>query len=98
MFSKWSSSSISLAMVTPSLVMVGAPQCLGDDDVAALGAQRHLYRVGQLVDAGFEAPAGGLVELELLRHYFFTLASTSRLDSTSRSSPSMVTSVPPYFE
>ena len=37
-----------------------------------------------------------------IRGYFFfppaILASTSRLDSTSRSSPSTLTSVPPYFE
>jgi hypothetical protein len=36
------SSSISLATVTPSLVTVGAPKLLVDDDVAALGAERDL--------------------------------------------------------
>ena len=37
MFSKWSSSSISLAMVTPSLVMVGAPQLLAMTTLRPLG-------------------------------------------------------------
>ena len=35
----------------------GAP-ALADHDVAALGAERHLDGVGQLVDAGLEAPTG----------------------------------------
>ena len=39
MFSNLSSSSISLATVTPSLVMRGAPKRLLDHDIAALRAQ-----------------------------------------------------------
>jgi hypothetical protein len=50
MFSNLFSSSISLATVTPSLVTWGA-EALLDDDVAALGAERDLHRVGEGVDA-----------------------------------------------
>jgi hypothetical protein len=53
MFSNLSSSSISLATVTPSLVMRGAPKL----DVAALGAERHLHRIGENVDAAQHAVA-----------------------------------------
>ena len=41
MFSNLSESSISLATVTPSLVMRGAPKLFSMHDVAALGAERH---------------------------------------------------------
>ena len=58
MFSNLSSSSISLATVTPSLVMRGAPKLLSMHDVAALGAERHLHRVGEDVDAAQHAVAG----------------------------------------
>ena len=51
MFSNLSSSSISLATVTPSLVMRGAPKLLLDDDVAALRTERDLDRIGENVDA-----------------------------------------------
>ncbi len=51
MFSNLSASSISLATVTPSLVMRGAPNDLLDDDVAALGAERDLHRIGEDLDA-----------------------------------------------
>ena len=40
-----------MATVTPSLVMVGRAELLVEDDVAALGAEGDLDRVGQLVDA-----------------------------------------------
>ena len=46
-----SSSSISLATVTPSLVIVGRAVALLDDDVAALGTEGDLHRVGEGVDA-----------------------------------------------
>ena len=71
---------------------------LADHDIAPFGPERHLDRVSQLVDAGLEPPARPFVEMQLLSHYFFTLASTSRLLRTSRSSPSTATSVPPYLE
>ena len=57
MFSNLSSSSISLATVTPSLVMRGRAEALLDDDVAALGAERHLHRVGENIDAAQHAIA-----------------------------------------
>ena len=55
-------------------------ELLVEDDVAALGAQRHLDGVGELVDARFEATTGVVVELEDLGHgpAYFTTASTSR--------------------
>ena len=42
------------------------PELLVEDDVAALGADRHPDRVGEAVDASLERPTGGLVEDELL--------------------------------
>src|SRR5206468_5694475 len=72
-------------------------ELLLDHHVAALGAQRDLDHVGQAVDARLEPAARALVELELLRHYFFaTLASTSRLVRMRTSSPFNTYSVPPY--
>ena len=66
MFSYLSSSSISLATVTPSLVTVGEPKRLLEDDVAALGAERHLDGPGQLADAAPHRLAGFLIERDLL--------------------------------
>ncbi len=57
MFSNLSSSSISFATVTPSLVMRGAPNALVEHDVAALGAERHPHRIGEDVDAAQHAVA-----------------------------------------
>ena len=51
MFSNLSASSISFATVTPSLVMRGAPKLFSMHDVAALGTERHLHRIGEDVDA-----------------------------------------------
>ena len=47
MFSNLSASSISLATVTPSLVIRGRAEALLEHDVAALRAQCHLHRVGE---------------------------------------------------
>jgi hypothetical protein len=52
MFSKRSSSSISLATETPSLVMVGAPKLFSMHHVTAFRAQGRFYCVSQDVDAG----------------------------------------------
>ncbi len=46
----------------------GGAELLVDDDVAALGADRHLHRVGKLVDAALKGATGVLVELQDLRH------------------------------
>lgn len=46
----------------------GGTELLVDDDVAALGADRHLHRVGKLVDAALKGATGVLVELQDLRH------------------------------
>ena len=68
MFGNGSSSSISLAMVTPSLVIVGGAELLVEDDVAALGAEGDLHRVGEGVDAVLHGGAGFLIEEQLLCH------------------------------
>ena len=52
----------------------GAP-LLVEDDVAALGAERHLDGVGELVDAALEGAAGVLVELQDLGHLSMLLLS-----------------------
>src|SRR5215203_1843702 len=46
----------------------GGTPLLVDDDVAAARAERHLHRVGELVDAALEGLAGRVVELEGLHH------------------------------
>ena len=67
-FSKGSSSSISLAIETPSLVIVGAPHFFSKHDVAALRAEGDAYRVGELVHARLERPTGLLVKGDQLGH------------------------------
>ena len=57
-----------MATVTPSLVTVGEPKRLLDDDVAALGAERHLDGPGELADAAPHRFAGFLVERNHLGH------------------------------
>ena len=85
--------------------VVGDGRCaelLVEHDVATLRAECDLDRVGQLVDAGLEGAARLLVELQELGHasaaHLPITASTSRPVRISRSSPSTVISVPPYFE
>ena len=51
MFSSAFASSISLATVTPSLVMVGEPNFFSMTTLRPFGPKRHLHRVGQNVDA-----------------------------------------------
>ena len=46
----------------------GRAPLLVEDDVAALGAERHLDGVGERVDAALQRAAGVLVELKNLRH------------------------------
>jgi hypothetical protein len=58
MFSNLSSSSISLATVTPSLVMRGAPNDLSMTTLRPFGPERHLDGVGEDVDAAQHALAG----------------------------------------
>ena len=66
-FSHGSSSSISLAMETPSLVMVGAPNALPMTTLRPRGAQRHLHGVGQPVHSAFEAAPRALIKRDHLR-------------------------------
>ena len=58
MFSNLSASSISLATVTPSLVVRGAPKLLSITTLRPLGPERHLHGVGQDVDAAKHLLAG----------------------------------------
>jgi len=51
LFSSGSLSSISLATVTPSLVMFGPPNFFSRNYVAALGAKGDFHGVGELIDA-----------------------------------------------
>ena len=51
MFSSGSCSSISFATVTPSLVMIGAPNFFSITALRPFGPERDLHGVGQNVDA-----------------------------------------------
>ena len=103
MFSNGSSSSTSRAMVTPSLVMVGAPNFLSMTTLRPLGPSVTLTVSASLVTPASRPRRAASSNFRILdivgRPYFLLiLASTSRLDRMSRSSPSKVISVPPYFE
>ena len=103
MFSNGSSSSTSRAMVTPSLVMVGAPNFLSMTTLRPLGPS-----VTFTVSASLLTPASRprraassnfrILDMALSPYFLLILASTSRLERMSRSSPSKVISVPPYLE
>ena len=54
----------------------GCAPLLVEDDVAALGAERYPYCVGQLVHAALEGPAGALVERDHLGHRCVLLRGT----------------------
>ena len=62
---------------------------LVEDDVAALGAERHLDGVGERVDAALERAAGVLVELQDLRHRLMLLFRNRavRYEKSSRPRP-----------
>ena len=55
-FANVSPSAISPAMVTPSLVIVGAARRVREQDVAAARAERRPHRVGDGVDPGHQRP------------------------------------------
>jgi hypothetical protein len=78
MFSNGSSSSISRAIDTPSLVMVGAPELLVEAPRCGPWAERDLDGVGQLVDAGLEGASCVVVELQDLGHVVTTSRSRGR--------------------
>ena len=77
MFSRGSLSSISFATVTPSLVINGRPELLVEDDVPALGSERHLDRVRQAVDPSEDRLPGLVTVRDLLRHEFALLLGDS---------------------
>jgi hypothetical protein len=66
MFSNLSSSSISFATVTPSLVTTGAPRLL-DHHVPALRTEGDLHCVRERIDTGQDLVLGGHVEEDFLR-------------------------------
>src|SRR5581483_11807768 len=80
-----------------------------EDDIAALGAERHLHSIGYRVDALLERLASLRLVLQFLvchicfsspggtGGYDWTLASTSDSRRTRSSSPSTLISVPPYL-
>ena len=64
MFSNGSSSSISLAMVTPSLVMVGAPNFFSRTTLRPLGPRVTLTALASLSTPGLQRAARVVVELQ----------------------------------
>jgi hypothetical protein len=69
MFSKWSSSSISLAMVTPSLVIVGAPHFFSSTTLRPRGP-----RVTLTVLASLLTPASRPRRASSLKISFFDIS------------------------
>src|SRR6266496_3701504 len=69
-------------MVTPSLVIVGAPHFLSQDHVAALGTEGDGDGVRQFVHAGLEGPPRLFVELQYLRCH----SASSLVDAAGRGS------------
>ncbi len=68
----------------------GSAELLVDDDVAALGADRHLDRVGKLVDAALEGATGVLVELQDLRHRSGSALSENLGERTAPPAPGLL--------
>ena len=98
MFSNGSSSSTSLAIDTPSLVIVGAPHFLSSTTLRPFGPSVTLTASASLLTPASSARRASSSNFSSLAiGQLSTIASTSRLDRISRSSPSMVTSVPPYL-
>ena len=86
-FSNRSSSSISLATVTPSLVERGAAVGLLEHHVAALGAQGDLHRVGEGVDAAQHAVARVGGEVDVFGGHLADLSKSSGVGRRSASRP-----------
>ena len=104
MFSYGSSSSTSLAMVTPSLVIVGAPHFLSRTTLRPFGPSVTATASASLSTPASSAAPGFLVELQLLRSHGTSVPLRYRRRArrgrsrTRYSSPSTLTSVPPYLE
>jgi hypothetical protein len=101
MFSNGSSSSISRAMDTPSLVMVGAPNFLSSTTLRPLGPRVTLTASASLLTPASRARRASSSNFRIFAMwavlYYLTIASTSRAFRIRRSSPSTVISVPPYL-
>ena len=74
MFSNLSLSSISLATVTPSLVMRGAPKLFSMTTLRPFGPERHLHRIGEDVDAVENALTRIAAEFHVLGCHLATLS------------------------
>ena len=80
-FSYGSSSSISRAIVTPSLVMVGAPHDLSMTTLRPSRPEGHLDGVGQGVDAALEATPGSSRRIPGSWPYVLLLLFSVRCDA-----------------
>ena len=87
MFSNLSASSISLATVTPSLVMRGAPNDLSSTTQRPLGPSVTFTAFGQNVDAAQHALARVGAEFHVFRSHVLNLLLISFLDWVSGSRP-----------
>ena len=103
MFSKASSSSTSLAIDTPSLVMVGAPNFLSSTTLRPFGPSVTFTASASLFTPASSARRASSSNFRIFAmlcvspNYFVTIARTSRLERMRRSSPPWLTSVPPYL-
>jgi hypothetical protein len=86
MFSNLSLSSISLATVTPSLVMRGAPKLLSMTTLRPLGPERHLHRIGEDVDAAHDALTRVAAEFHVLGCHLATFLSPAKAGVQFKSS------------
>ena len=68
MFSNLSASVISLAIETPSLVMVGEPHELVESDIAAARTDRHLDRTSDYIDAVLQGFTNICVKINFFCH------------------------------
>ena len=103
MFSNGSSSSISLAIDTPSLVIVGAPNFLSSTTLRPFGPSVTLTVSASLLTPASSERRAWSSNLRMLCHVVSALTCRRwqvrrGWRGSSRSSPSIVTSVPPYFE
>ena len=102
MFSNGSSSSISLAMVTPSLVISGAPNFLSSTTLRPLGP-RVTFTVSARTltpaSSALRASSPDLISLDIIFYLldYSTIARMSLWRTTTYSSSSSLTSVPEYL-
>jgi len=102
-FSAGSESSISFAIVTPSLVIVGAPKDFEITTLRPLGPRvtftvsARMLTPRSMARRATSSKCNCFPAIVRFLYYFSTIARMSRADSTSRSSAPTLTSVPPYL-